>query len=223
MTCCRSTWTSYLIYLPHTHNSGANFFPPQLCAIKDLTPKNRRDEVRWQECENWGLDIEEEVRKMREEGCEGAGRSGSQREARLEASLFFFRLLQRDNDQTLRGRVCSRYSHLCFFYLFIYPVMTKRAHDTLSLPKSVTRLEIGARLLIKRGRWNQSTKICNGMMRRGRVRLFFSSPGPRMNSDTVDKRSGLRLDRTSLLLIQLPLLQLGWLVFTAGLTRAITD
>lgn len=57
----------------------------------------------------------------------------------------------------------------------------------------------------------------------GRVRLFFSSPGPRMNSDTVDKRSGLRLDRTSLLLIQLPLLQLGWLVFTAGLTRAITD
>lgn len=120
MTCCRSTWTSYLIYLPHTHNSGANFFPPQLCAIKDLTPKNRRDEVRWQECENWGLDIEEEVRKMREEGCEGAGRSGSQREARLEASLFFFRLLQRDNDQTLRGRVCSRYSHLCFFiYLFI--------------------------------------------------------------------------------------------------------
>lgn len=55
-----------------------------------------------------------------EEGCEGVGRSGSREGGGLAASLAFFsRLLQRDNDQTLRGCVCSRYSHRCFFYLFL--------------------------------------------------------------------------------------------------------
>lgn len=34
--------------------------------------------------------------------------------------VFFSRLLQRDNDQTLRGRVCSRYSHLCVFFLNLF-------------------------------------------------------------------------------------------------------
>lgn len=52
------------------------------------------------------------------------GGVGGQREAQLEALLLFFfsRLLQRDNEQTLRGRVCSRYSHLCFLFSFFIPL-----------------------------------------------------------------------------------------------------
>lgn len=61
------------------------------------------------------------------------------------------------------------------FFLFISPVITKRAHGTLSLPKSVTRLEAGDRVVDYKREMTakQDDGDWNGRMRRGRVRLFF--------------------------------------------------
>lgn len=82
---------------------------------------------------------------MGEEACEGAGRAGREgREARLEAPLVFSVFSKETMTKLCVGVFVL---DILIYILFIYPVMTKRAHDTLSLSKSITRLEVRDRFV----------------------------------------------------------------------------
>lgn len=77
------------------------------------------------------------MRKMKEEGCEGAGRSGSTEGGSVRSTAGFFPVFSKETMTKLCVGVFVL-DILIYVFLNIFYPMSKCAHDTFSLPKSVT-------------------------------------------------------------------------------------